>query len=150
MNWKGSRILNSELCPTQVVTHIVCRLLVKIAFNLKDFHDFKAHESKANVLDLLQQLLSISLFSFSRGITLESIFSDWLDTPEMPEVRRKKPRSILRCLVIQARLNTLWLCKRNKSRLVTQHVKDVLVLPLTPVTQNVKPFLIHFLLSNRT
>jgi len=30
---------------------------------------------------------------------LETIVSDWLDTPEMPKVRRKKQRSILRCLV---------------------------------------------------
>jgi len=89
---KESQILNSELF--KIVTHIACRLLVKNAFNLKDF---KAHESK--VLVLLLQLLNVSLFSFSRGIRLETIFSDWLDTPEMPEVRRKKQRSILRCLV---------------------------------------------------
>lgn len=37
-------------------------------------------------------ILLICFSCFSQGLTLESVYSDWLDTPEIPKVRKKNSR----------------------------------------------------------
>ncbi|XP_051757802.1 aminopeptidase O isoform X2 [Ctenopharyngodon idella] len=51
--------------------------------------------------DFLQMLLDTFPEMSSRGITLESIFSDWLDTPEMPEWLRDACSEWLRTPVVR-------------------------------------------------
>ncbi|XP_016389488.1 aminopeptidase O isoform X2 [Sinocyclocheilus rhinocerous] len=51
--------------------------------------------------DFLQTLLDTFPGMSSRGITLETIFSDWLDTPEMPEWLRDACSEWLRTPVVQ-------------------------------------------------
>uniref|UniRef100_A0A8C2KS84 Aminopeptidase O (putative) n=1 Tax=Cyprinus carpio TaxID=7962 RepID=A0A8C2KS84_CYPCA len=53
------------------------------------------------ILYLFQYLLNVSLFSFRQGIAPETIFSDWLDTPEMPKWLRDACSEWLRTPAVQ-------------------------------------------------
>ncbi len=147
MNWKGAKFKILSFAQPRYLHTLHVDFLLRLLLIRRIFMILKHMKGKPKSLICFNNYwmyrFSLSVGALHLKPSFQTGLKSWV-------VRRRNPISILRCLLIQARLNTLWLCKMNKSRLVTQHVKYVLVLPLMPVTQNVKPFLIHFLLSNRT